>query len=102
LPHGGGETRVEITEFRVYAIETSNSNVTFNLRRKEISGDGEAAIIADVMTTGNSPEVREFPVSEIMNPIVSSNYTYYIDWCWNGLNDAQVQAFSISYTETPN
>lgn len=34
--------------------------------------------MAAVTTTGIDSEVREFLISEITNPTVSSNYTYYI------------------------
>jgi hypothetical protein len=100
LPHGGGTSTVTVNNFFVFALDNNAAaDVTFNLWRKATQDTSSPTIMGTVQTTGQSTSVQTLGDTSILNPVVTSDYVYYITWCHTGTSEG-VQGFWVFFTES--
>ena len=101
LPHGGSGTTVTVDNFFIFAYDNDVSNITTNLWRKQSGSTNAPTQMGTVTTAGASTSIQILGDTTIVDPVVTSDYFYYITWCWGGTGVQQgIQGFWIFYTES--
>ncbi len=99
LPHGSGSSTVTVDNFFVFALDNGTSDTTYNLWRKDTSSTSAPQQMGTITTSGSSTAIQVLGDTSIDNPITSSQYAYYVTWCFNGAGQGTL-GFWIYYTES--
>jgi hypothetical protein len=95
LPHGA-----TVNNFFIFAYDNAASDITFNMWRKRTTTTDAPTVMAAVTTSGASTSIQILGDTSVDDPIVSSDYAYYVTHCFLEATATQrIQALWIYYTE---
>jgi len=103
LPFSTGASSVTVDNFFIFAYDNNGGvDTTYNLWRKATLSQASPQLMATVSTTGALSSIQVLGDTSVENALVTSDFAYYITWCFSSAELLGIQGFWIYYTTASN